>query len=127
MAHILVVEDEAPIRENITRLLKLEGHQVTDCAGGELAMGVLQGGVVPDMILCDFMMPGMNGFQVLEAVQADSRWRAIPFLFVSASAEPERLEYALTRGARAYLTKPFSLTRLREMINEHLAPGARDG
>ncbi len=126
MAHILVVEDEAPIRENITRLLKLEGHGVTDCGGGLAALELLRSGLGPDLILCDYMMPGMDGFELLQAVQADAAWRDIPFLFVSASAEPERLEEALTRGARAYVTKPFSLARLREMINEHLPGGHPD-
>ncbi len=126
MAHILVVEDEAPIRENITRLLKLEGHSVTDCSGGLAAMDLLRSGLQPDMILCDYMMPGMDGFELLQTLQADAHWRSIPFLFVSASAEPERLEEALTRGARAYVTKPFSLARLREMINQHLPGGPSD-
>lgn len=120
MAHILVIEDEPPVRANLVRFLKLEGHQVSEAPDG--AVGVAKAKLdPPDMILCDVMMPNMNGFEALAALQADPALRDIPLVFLSASAEPERMAEAVGMGARGYITKPFSLADVKAAMDQHLA------
>lgn len=124
MPRILVIEDERPIRENLVRFLKLEGYEVTaaadGCDGLELARTTL-----PDMILCDVMMPGLTGFEVLEALKADDATVDLCFIFLTASAEKEQLQQGLALGATAYVTKPFVLPELAAFIRAHLpAAGA---
>lgn len=71
------------------------------------------------------MMPRMNGFEVLAALQADRALVDLLLIMLSASAEPERLQQALALGARAYVTKPFQFAELRALINRYLEPAAR--
>jgi CheY-like chemotaxis protein len=124
MARILVIDDEAPIRQNLVRFLVLEGHEVLQAADGHLGLEAIRT-QKPDFILCDVMMPHMDGFEVLAATHADPALRGIPFVFLSASAEPEKLEAALQQGATGYVTKPFNLANLRQLLATqlaHLAP-----
>jgi CheY-like chemotaxis protein len=124
MARILVIDDEAPIRENLVRFLVLEGHEVLQAADGRLGLEAIRTHK-PDFILCDVMMPHLDGFEVLAATHADPALRGIPFVFLSASAEPEKLEAALQQGATGYVTKPFNLANLRQLLATqlaHLAP-----
>lgn len=126
-SRILVVEDEPPIRENLCRFLRLEGHEVDDAPHGLAAIERLQTRTY-DLVLCDVMMPLCDGFGVLAAMQADPRLKAIPLVFLSASAEPEKLQEGLTLGARHYITKPFNLQQLRHTVAEltaGTAPGHR--
>lgn len=120
MARILVIDDEAPIRENLVRFLALEGHQVLQAADGRLGFEAIRTHR-PDFIFCDVMMPQMDGFEVLAATHADPALRGIPFVFLSASAEPEKLEAALQQGATGYVTKPFNLANLRQLLETQLA------
>ena len=124
MATVLVVDDEVPIRDNLTRFLRLEGHSVLTAADGRAALALLQAHLpaLPHLILSDVMMPHMDGIELLAQVQADERWRTIPFVFLSASAEPEKLQDALSRGAQGYITKPFNLASLHQMLALHLPP-----
>lgn len=120
MAQILIIEDEAHIRDNLVRFLKLEGHNVAAAPDGLAGLEHLRGQPV-DLVICDFMMPRLNGFEVLAALQADPALAGLPFIMLSASAEPERLQQALLLGARAYVTKPFQFAELRTLITRHLA------
>ena len=120
MAHILVIDDEAAIRGNLTRFLRLEGHRISEAGDGNDGLALALGADAPDLILCDVMMPGRTGFEVLAALQAQPGWRRVPFVFLSASAETERLQQALNDGATAYITKPFNLQRLRDLLKDHL-------
>ena len=120
MAHILIIEDETQIRDNLVRFLRLEGHEVESAPDGSAGLtAVLRR--APQLIICDFMMPRMNGFQVLAALQDDAVLKTVPFIMLSASAEPERLQQALALGAKAYVTKPFKLEQLRILLERHLA------
>ncbi len=120
MAHILVIDDEAPIRGNLIRFLKLEGHRISEASDGRTGLALALGPDRPDLILCDVMMPGLTGFEVLAALQAQPSPHPVPFVFLSASAETERLQQALSEGATAYITKPFNLQQLRDMLHAHL-------
>ena len=120
MAQILIIEDEAHIRDNLVRFLKLEGHTVAAAPDGLAGLEHLRSQTV-DLVICDFMMPRMNGFEVLAALQADAGLAGLRFIMLSASAEPERLQQALLLGARAYVTKPFQFAELRALLARHLA------
>lgn len=120
MAHILVVDDEAAIRGNLVRFLKLEGHRISEAGDGHAGLALALAPDAPDLILCDVMMPGLTGFELLAALHAQPGWHAVPFVFLSASAETERLQQALQDGATAYITKPFNLQQLRDLLKEHL-------
>jgi CheY-like chemotaxis protein len=118
---ILVVDDEAPIRDNLIRFLRLEGYAVQEAADGLQALERLRTHPC-DLVLCDVMMPHCNGFELLAAMQADAALKHIPLVFLSASAEPEKLQEGLAMGARHYITKPFNLQRLRDLLTEMLPP-----
>lgn len=119
MARILVIDDEVPLRQNLTRFLQMEGHEVTEASDGEagLTAARLQ---APQLIFCDLMMPRMNGMELLNVLRGDPTLQQIPFIFLSASAEPEKLETGMQRGAVGYLTKPFRLAQLSEVLRQHL-------
>jgi CheY-like chemotaxis protein len=119
MARILVIEDEAPIRSNLLRFIRLEGHEAEGMADGPLALRVALESP-PDLIFCDVMMAPMDGMQVLAALQHQPTLRQVPFIFLSASAEPERLDEALRLGASGYVTKPFNFAQLRAVLQQHL-------
>lgn len=121
MARILIIEDEPHIRDNLVRFLKLEGHAVSFANDGLAGLEAIRNTPL-ELVICDFMMPRMNGFEVLAALQADALLRRLPFIMLSASAEPERLEQALALGACAYVTKPFQLAALRTLIERNLHP-----
>lgn len=117
MARILVIEDESAVRANLVRFLRLEGHEPLEASDGVtgVALGLAE---KPHLVLCDVMMPRLDGFGVLQALREGGV--GAPFLFISASAEPDRLEAALQKGAGGYITKPFQLARLRELLAQHL-------
>ena len=120
-SRVLVIDDETPIRDNLVRFLRLEGYQVLDAADGAAGLAAALHDT-PDLILCDVMMPRMTGFEVLAQLQASAAHRHIPLIFLSASAEPEKLEEGLRMGARNYVTKPFNLAVLRQLMADLLAP-----
>ncbi len=117
MAHILVIEDEAPIRANLVRFLRLEGHSPVEACDGVEGLALVEQ-QLPALVLCDMMMPRMTGLEVLSALRSRPALAAIPFYFLSASAEPERLEEAVRMGASGYLTKPFNLVQLRSVLQQ---------
>lgn len=124
MARILVIEDEAPIRANLLRFVRLEGHTALEAVDGLTGLMAAREHL-PDLIFCDMMMPQMNGLEVLAALQSEAALKHIPLVFLSASAEPEKLDDALRLGASGYVTKPFNFARLQAILKQHLAqPGA---
>lgn len=119
MALILIIEDEAPIRANLVRFFELEGHQVVEASNGRAGLLAAME-KHPDLIICDVTMPLMNGREVLSALQSEPALQKIPFVFLSASAQPERFEEARRLGAAAYITKPFDFVQLRAVLQKHL-------
>lgn len=124
MARILVIEDEAAIRANLLRFLRLEGHTPMEAPDGRAGLNAALA-EAPDLIFCDVMMPQMTGTELLAAIQLEPQLRTIPFFFLSASAEPEHLERALQMGATGYLTKPFNFAQLRAVLQQHLGSGPK--
>ncbi len=120
MPRIIVVEDEASIRDNLVRFLKLEGYEVTAASDGIAGLAAIRA-CAPDLVLCDVMMPGLDGFGVLEALKADPATAQIRFVFLTASAEKEKLQQGIEMGATAYVTKPFILPELARFLSAQLS------
>jgi len=126
-ATILVVDDSRLVRELIRDSFVEAGYSVATAAGAEEALARL-GEALPDLILSDVAMPGMDGWALCEAVKSDPRYAEIPFVFLSGHREvPERLR-GLRLGAYDYLLKPFSveelLVRVRLILDRTGLPGA---
>ncbi|MBD1913233.1 MULTISPECIES: ATP-binding protein [unclassified Leptolyngbya] len=117
-AHVLLVDDNADMREYLTRILS-EHFQVKAAADGATALTVAQE-QVPDLILSDVMIPGLNGFELLEALRADLRTREVPIILLSARAGEEAIAEGLEAGADDYLIKPFSAQELISRVTAHL-------
>lgn len=116
---VLVIEDEELIRESVVYLLKTRGFEVVAAADGytgvQLALTL-----VPDLILCNVRMPGLNGSQVLAVVRTNPMTATIPFIFLTAQTSIADLEQEQNIAADDYLTKPFTTTALLEAISKCL-------
>lgn len=117
--HILLIEDEAQIRENVSELLTLHGFQVTTASNGRegISMALLEH---PQLILCDIMMPEIDGYQVLEVIRSNHLLANVPFIFLTARTDPTDLRQGMIKGADDYLTKPFSIQHLVTTIESRL-------
>ncbi|MBD1846680.1 response regulator [Cyanobacteria bacterium FACHB-63] len=124
-AQILLVDDNADMRDYLTRILG-DQVQVEAVADGEAALLAARSRT-PDLILSDVMMPGLNGFQLLQALRTDSRTKDIPIVLLSARAGAEAIAEGLKAGADDYLIKPFSAQELISRITAHLQSAQRRG
>ncbi len=102
---ILVVDDDADIRDTLALLLEANGHEVLAAANGHEALRRMD--EQPEFVLCDVEMPGLKGFDVLERVRARPDGRTVPFIFLTGRAERENQRRGMELGADDYLTKPF--------------------
>lgn len=119
VAKILVIENEEAIRVNLARFLELESFQVLVASDGAAGL-VLAKGERPDLVLCDLLMPGVDGDAVLAALRAHAETRSTPFIFLTASADSSQRELRLARGANDYLVKPVDLRQLLAAIRRQL-------
>lgn len=118
-AHVLVVEDHAVMRENIVTLLEIEGYRVTAAANGRLAIEAARR-ETPDIVLCDVMMPEMDGHDVLRALRANPATAATPLIFLTARGEKTDIRSGMNLGADDYLTKPVANADLLAAITARL-------
>lgn len=120
LAKILVVEDEDAVRENIHDLLEFEGFDVQSVPNG--FEGLQQAHAwLPDLILCDVMMPELDGFEVLAELRRDSSTATLPFIFLTAKATLHDMRTGMNLGADDYLTKPFTKDELLGAVKTRLA------
>ena len=119
MTTILIVEDEVLIREDIVALLEMEGFSILDAENGQEALNILQNNT-PDLIISDVLMPVLDGYGFLEQVRRISHLQNIPFIFLSAKTSAQEISRGIELGASEYLTKPISITKLLETIEQHL-------
>lgn len=119
MATILIIEDEAPIRENLRQLLQLEGYLVLEAADGVSGIEIARS-ARPDLILCDILMPDVDGYGVLAELRGTPDMATTPFVFLTASASLEDRAQALKRGADDYLIKPVKIADLLAAIKKQL-------
>lgn len=110
--HILFVDDDPSMQKIIRHLLESRGVQVTTADDGRMALEIMQAGLVPDVIIADLEMPGMNGLELFRAVRANDAWIAIPFIVLTAHDEKPVMRQALRLGVDDFLTKPVDGERL---------------
>jgi DNA-binding NarL/FixJ family response regulator len=116
---ILIIEDEGDMRTNLTVMLSMEGFDVRAAANGAEGLEIARQHL-PDLVICDVMMPGMDGHAVLEALRGDPALDPIPFLFLTARGTREDLRVGMNLGADDYLTKPVSHHELLTAIHARL-------
>ena len=115
MKKILVIEDEPEMRRNLTTILRLEKFEPISAANG--SEGLKKAAEIkPDLILCDVMMPGMDGHAVLAALRQDSELVHIPFIFLTAKGEKNDVRHGMNLGADDYLSKPVDKKDLLKAI-----------
>lgn len=119
MKTILVIEDEAQIRQNIAALLKLEGYRVLEASDGRLGTE-LANSENPDLILCDVAMPDMDGFEVIHAIRRIAALNAVPFIFLTARSHASDVRAGMNLGADDYLPKPFTASELLAAIEARM-------
>lgn len=116
---VLIIEDEANIRNFASRVLELEGYRVLQAGEGEEGMRLLREGQV-SLLLLDLRLPGRNGWTVLEQIKNEPELSAIPVIVFTASAGVSQQERALSMGAADYLVKPLSSAKLKEAVTRIL-------
>jgi len=114
--NILIIEDEADIREMVRLRLKKEGHDVLVADSGEAGLAVALERR-PDLILLDLMLPIMSGFEVLRKIKAERTIARTPIIIVSARGEESDVVVGLELGADDYVTKPFNMAVLIARVN----------
>src|SRR5438105_1865395 len=114
---ILVVEDDADIREALTLILQDEGYDVDGAANGQEALDQLRHGRRADLIVLDLMMPVMDGWQFRSEQQRDPTLAAIPVMIVSADGSIQHK--AASIGAVDYVKKPIDLDRFLSLVGRH--------
>lgn len=119
MKMVLIIEDNLEIRENTSEILELEGFKVISAENGKtgLAMAAKE---KPDIILCDIMMPEVNGYQVIRELKSNPLTASIPFIYVTASGEKNEVKMAMDLGANGYVRKPFDMKELMGVIKRSL-------
>ncbi|MFZ1751690.1 MAG: response regulator [Saprospiraceae bacterium] len=121
---ILVIEDNNDVRENIEELLQLTGYEVFTAENGKLGTTkALE--VIPDLILCDIMMPELDGFGVLRILSNHPTTMDIPFIFLTAKIEKEDFRKGMGLGADDYITKPYDDIQLLDTIEIRIKKSAR--
>jgi CheY-like chemotaxis protein len=119
MNRILVIEDAPSLRKDIVEMLGFEGFDVVGAEDGIVGIERARDSQ-PDLILCDIMMPGINGFGVLETLRQDQATATIPFIFLTARTDRKDERAGMALGADDYLTKPFTAAELINSVNARL-------
>ena len=119
MGKILVIEDEALIRESICDILDLNGFEVESEPDGEKGLQRAFS-LKPDLILCDINMPKISGLDVLKAIRADDELKHTPFVFLTALSTMDDLRTGMNLGAEDYLAKPYRNKELIAIISHQL-------
>lgn len=119
MKKILLIEDNDDIRENSAEILELANYKVIVAANGKAGVEkALQ--EIPDLIICDIMMPVLDGYGVLHAVHKNEAIKNIPFIFLTAKSERNDFRKGMELGADDYITKPFEGTELLNAVDSRL-------
>ena len=119
MATILIIEDEDVQRLGLQRSLESAGYTVLSAADGLSGIEMAKN-FSPDLILCDIEMPGLNGFQTLQALKADERTKELPFVFLTGSSDAMAGKLGKKLGAEEFIEKPFSFSKLLAIVTTRL-------
>ncbi len=119
MAKILVIEDSHLLRNDLVDLLAMEGYEVTAAENGRQGVEIATE-FHPDLIICDIMMPELDGYGVLEELRQDPQSATIPFIFMTAKTDQSDIRLGMGLGADDYLTKPFQTSDLLTTVRARL-------
>ena len=119
MKKVLIIEDNEDVRENTADILELAGYKTTTAENGKIGVKKATQ-LLPDFILCDIMMPELDGYEVLETLSKNSKTSQIPFIFLTAKTEKFDMRKGMNLGADDYLTKPFTENELLEAIESRI-------
>jgi DNA-binding NarL/FixJ family response regulator len=117
---ILIIEDQATMRRNLALLLEMENFEVVTAENGVVGLEAARRDR-PDLILCDVMMPEMDGYTVVQTLRQDPEFAATPFLFLTAKGEKSDIRVGMNFGADDYLTKPIIRDDLLSAIEARLS------
>jgi len=124
MKKILVIEDEPEMRRNLVTILRLEKYHPVAAENGRIGVELAKK-EKPDLILCDVMMPELDGYGVLDALRGDAGTITVPFIFLTAKGEKPDIRAGMNLGADDYLTKPVAKADLLAAIRSRLARAAQ--
>lgn len=119
MTKILIIEDNDNIRENVVEILELSGYEVFEANNGKTGVEIALK-MKPDIVLCDIMMPELDGYGVLHILQKNPETQTIPIIFLTAKAERVDIRKGMELGVDDYLTKPFDDLELLRAIEARL-------
>ena len=122
MAKVLVVDDNAQVRDLLSLILEDAGHEVVTCADGAEVMAVSRAGS-PDIVLMDLNMPEVDGFTALQQLRADSELGHVPVIMVTASGHQELMGKARELGATDFIVKPWKEYEVEDRIELALSAG----
>lgn len=123
MKRVLLIEDDAVLRENTAELLELSNFEVITASNGKFGVDIAKNSPL-DIIVCDIMMPELDGYGVLETLAKNENTKYIPFIFLSAKTERKDIRKGMDLGADDYITKPFNEEELISAIESRLAKAA---
>lgn len=124
MTKVLIIEDDNRIRANIAEILAYEGYETFEAENGQVGVQVAQQ-IIPDIIICDVMMPELDGYGVLLQLRSERSTQNIPFIFLTARVDRPDIRYGMELGADDYLTKPFLPNELLRAIQARLEKHAK--
>lgn len=121
-SRVLVAEDEPNIAAALEFILAREGFKVDMAVDGQAALDALRNAPAPALLVLDVMLPQVNGFEILKIIRAEARLAKLPVLVLTAKGQQEDKKTALSVGATAFLTKPFSNTEVVECVKTLIRP-----
>ena len=116
---VLIADDEADIVETLQFMLESDGFEVLTAYDGEEALNIARK-AIPDAILLDVMMPKINGYKVSRLLKFDKKFQDIPILMITARTQEEDKLIGEETGADEYITKPFEVSNVIDLLNKHL-------
>lgn len=123
-ACILVIDDNVLNRKLACDVLSLEGYELESCEDADQALELLSRGRLPDLVLMDISLPGMDGLSLTRHLKADPRFNAVPIVAMTAFAMKGDEQKARDAGCSGYITKPIDTRRLPSQVAEYLAASA---
>jgi len=119
MKTILIIEDNEDVRENTAEILEMAGYKVHQAKNGKIGVDLAQQ-IKPDLIICDIMMPVLDGYGVIHLLNKNHETASIPFIFLTAKSERSDLRKGMEMGADDYISKPFDDIELLNAIESRL-------
>ena len=124
-ARILVCDDDDIIVQIVTSKLRSEGFNIATASSGRDALSLLRA-ELPDLLIVDAIMPGLDGIEVLKTVRTDSRLKNLPVMMLSAKRDPEFIAKVIQCGVTDYVAKPFALGALARRVKHIVNPDPQD-